>query len=287
MDSAADLLAIIESDTAPLDERARAGHELAKLGDPRATAVDRVLIPEGEFLFSRGGGEGDAGPIHLSAFSIDRYPVTVAAFAAFIAAGGYATRRFWSARGWAWRSREKPQIQKPRFWGEDEWAAYLVPNHPVVGVSAYEAEAYAAFRGVRLPTEAEWEKACRGPDGLCHPWGDDWREGLCGMRGYGPRGTLPIGSFPAGRSPYGVRDMVGCVWQWCADAADESAELADTDPFVDPDEYEEQAPRVTRGGAWNTLQWSVTCTSRNGYPPTARFSNLGFRCVSGPELGSG
>jgi formylglycine-generating enzyme required for sulfatase activity len=75
--------------------------------------------------------------------------------------------------------------------------------------------------------------------------------------------------------------MVGCVWQWCADAADEDedAELEGIDPFVNPEDYEETAPRVTRGGAWNTLQWSVTCTSRNGYPPTARFSNLGFRCV--------
>jgi formylglycine-generating enzyme required for sulfatase activity len=79
--------------------------------------------------------------------------------------------------------------------------------------------------------------------------------------------------------------MVGCVWQWCCDAADEHADIEDTDPFVDPEDYEEQAPRVTRGGAWNTLPWSLTCTSRNGYPPTARFSNLGFRCVSGDDPG--
>jgi formylglycine-generating enzyme required for sulfatase activity len=291
VDLAAKLLAIIESETEPLSERARAGEELAALGDPRAKAIDRVVIQEGELLFRGRGEDADARRVHLSTYAIDRYPVTVAAFAEFIDAGGYTTRRFWSRRGWAWRSREA--ITRPRFWGEAEWAAYLIPNHPVVGVSAYEAEAYAAFRGVRLPTEAEWEKACRGPSGLCHPWGDEWREGCCGMRGVGPRGTLPIGSFPAGRSPYGLLDMVGCVWQWCADAADEHehehehAEIADTDPFVDPEDYEEQAPRVTRGGAWNTLPWSLTCTSRNGYPPTARFSNLGFRCVSGNDLGGG
>ena len=294
MDPAAKLLEIIESETEPFTARVRAGEELAKLGDPRAKAIDRVVIPEGQLLFrGRGDAENaqnaqnaeDARLVHLSTFAIDRYPVTVAMFAEFIDAGGYSTRRFWSRRGWAWRAREI--ITRPRFWGEAEWAAYLVPNHPVVGVSAYEAEAYAAFRGVRLPTEAEWEKACRGPDGLCYPWGEAWREGSCGMRGVEPRGTVPIGTYPTGRSPYGVLDMVGCVWQWCADAADEHADIADTNPFVDPEDYEEQAPRVTRGGAWNTLPWSLTCTSRNGYPPTARFSNLGFRCVSGEEPGGG
>jgi iron(II)-dependent oxidoreductase len=276
---AADLLAMLERAGATLDERAQAGEALARIGDPRALAIDRVRIPAGPFLFrSQGEDEDDAREVELSAYSIDRFPVTVGAFAQFIEAGGYSERRLWSDRGWAWRTRER--ITRPRFWGEAEWAAYLVPNHPVVGVSAYEAEAYAAFRGARLPTEAEWEKACRGTDGRCYPWGAAWRDGLCGMRGVGPRGTLPIGVFPGAASPYGVRDMVGCVWQWCADAADEHAVLSDEDPFVDPEEYEEDTPRVTRGGAWNTLQWSVTCTSRNGYPPTARFSNLGFRCAS-------
>ncbi len=196
-----------------------------------------------------------------------------------IAAGGYRERRHWSRAGWAWRTRER--IDRPRFWAEAEWAAYLAPNHPVVGVSVYEAEAYAAFRGARLPTEAEWEKACRGTDGRRYPWGDAWVEDACGQRTYGPRGTVPIGSYPRGVSPYGLYDMVGCVWQWCADAADEDAETDDEDPFVDPEDYDEATERVTRGGGWNNLRWSISCTSRNGFPPIARFSNLGFRCVEG------
>jgi formylglycine-generating enzyme required for sulfatase activity len=151
-----------------------------------------------------------------------------------------------------------------------------LPNHPVVGVSFFEAEAYAAFRGARLPTEAEWEKAARGTDARKYPWGTEWQADACGMRGVGPRSTVPIGVFPKGASPYGVRDMVGSVWQWC------------TDPFVGwragggeealPAEQAEPR-RTTCGGAWNTLQWSVTCVSRNGFPKDARFSNLGFRCV--------
>jgi formylglycine-generating enzyme required for sulfatase activity len=92
---------------------------------------------------------------------------------------------------------------------------------------------------------------------------------------------VPIGSYPNGVSPYGLYDMVGCVWQWCADAADEDAALEDEDPFVDPEGYDEATERVTRGGGWNNLRWSISSTSRNGFPPTARFSNLGFRCVDG------
>jgi iron(II)-dependent oxidoreductase len=269
-------LAIADPD-ASLDARVAAGEELAALGDERAIAVDRVLVPAGPFL--HGGQEGEAPhQVHISTFRIDRYPVTVAAFAEFVDAGGYRERRHWSRAGWAFRTREG--VDRPRFWGEAEWAAYLSPNHPVVGVSAYEAEAYASFRGARLPTEAEWEKACRGTDGRRYPWGEAWIDDACGMRNVGPRGTVPIGSYPKGKSPFGLYDMVGCVWQWCADAADEDAEPGDEDPFVDPDGYDDATERVTRGGGWNNLQWSLSCTSRNGFPPSARFSNLGFRCVA-------
>jgi formylglycine-generating enzyme required for sulfatase activity len=283
MDPRADLLWTLADPAASLEARLSAGEALALLGDARATVIDRVLVPGGPFLY--GGHHAEDGSlqtpprtVHLSSFSIDRYPVTVAAYAEMIEAGVYRERRHWSRGGWAWRTREG--VEKPRFWGEAEWAPYLVPNHPVVGVSAYEAEAYASFRGARLPTQAEWEKACRGGDGRRYPWGDAWIDDACGVRGVGPRCTVPVGSFPRGASPLGVSDMVGCVWQWCADAADEDAEVDDEDPFVDPEGYDEATERVTRGGGWNNLRWSLSCTSKNGFPPGARFSNLGFRCVS-------
>lgn len=281
VDAPATLHAVLADAAAGLDDRVAAGDALGRLGDARATAIDRVPIPAGPFLC--GGHAGDGGvemaprTVQLSAFRIDRYPVTVGAFAAMVAAGGYRERRLWSRAGWAWRTRER--IERPRFWDEAEWAPYLVPNHPVVGVSAYEAEAYAAFRGARLPTEAEWEKACRGTDGRRYAWGEAWIDGACGSRGVGPRRTVSIGTYPRGVSPYGVYDLLGCVWQWCADAADADAEPGDEDPFVDPDDYDEATERITRGGGWNNLAWSISCTSRNAYPPTARFSNLGFRCV--------
>ncbi len=280
----ADLLAILSDPAASLEARGAAGDALADLGDARALAVDRVTIPEGPFLFggSAEPGAGAARTVFLSTYAIDRYPVTVAAYAEFIAAGGYRERRLWSRAGWRFRCEKG--LVKPRFWGEAEWAAYLVPNHPVVGVSAHEAEAYAAFREARLPSEAEWEKAARGVDGRRHPWGEDWIDDACGVRGTGPRGTLPIGAYPRGKSPYGLLDVVGCVWQWCADAADDDADPGDEDPFVDPEDYEEGAKRVTKGGGWNNLAWSISCAGRNGYPPDAQFSNVGFRCVVGAEL---
>lgn len=276
------LLALIEHEGATLDERLEAGAALARLGDARATTSPRVAIGEGPFSM----GE-PARSVELPAFSIDRYPVTVAAYAAFVRDGGYTRRELWSSEGWAFRKAEG--IVKPRFWDEPEWAAYLVPNHPVVGVSFYEAEAYAAATTARLPTEAEWEKACRGIDGRLYPWGSSWIDDACGVRGKGPRGTVPIGSYPKGRSPFGVDDMVGCVWQWCQNTFLGWGE-GDGSNDDDDDAREDgqgQQRRATRGGAWNTLQWSVTTVSRNGYPPTARFSNLGFRCAVSPSKRAG
>ncbi|HKQ69776.1 MAG TPA: SUMF1/EgtB/PvdO family nonheme iron enzyme [Polyangiaceae bacterium] len=263
----AELLAIAESLEHALPARIGAAHELAELGDERAIRVDRVSIAGGVF----GMGEPPSEET-VAAFAIDRYPVTVASYAAFVESGGYRDRRLWSADGWAYRRANG--IEAPRFWGESEWAAYLVPNHPVVGVSFYEAEAFARYREARLPTEAEWEKAARGTDARRYPWGNDWIDDACGVRGFGPRSTVPIGVFPKGVSPYGVRDMVGSVWQWCSDgfrgwrAGGSAGEPS-----------EPMLQRTTCGGAWNTQKWSLLCQSRNGFPVTARFSNLGFRCV--------
>jgi gamma-glutamyl hercynylcysteine S-oxide synthase len=268
-----ELLSTIERADATLDERIAAAHALVGVGDARATTTDRVVIPGGAFA------KGDpARPEKLGAFAIDRYPVTVAAYAAFIDAEGYRDRRYWSAEGWVWRTENA--IVRPRFWDEDEWRTYTIPNHPVVGVSFYEAEAYATFRGARLPTEAQWEKAARGVDGRRYPWGNDWRDDACGMRGVGPRSTVPIGVFPKGESPYGVRDLVGCVWQWCTDPFVGWGDNSGGDVEAAADSAASPARRTTCGGAWNTLRWSVSCLGRNGYPMTARFSNLGFRCVA-------
>jgi formylglycine-generating enzyme required for sulfatase activity len=257
----AQLLACVADPEAAFTSRLAAAERLAALGDPRLDRPTMVAIPAG-VLQHRATREGPTTPVALPTFHIGEHLVTVHAYADFIADGGYDDPAYWSPEGWRWRGDH--DIDAPRFWNEhDEWGAYLVPNHPVVGVSFFEAEAYASYRKARLPSEHEWERACRGDDGRDYPWGSDWREGASGQRDFGPRSTLPIGIFPGSVSPFGTHDMVGSVWQWTT---------AERDPAGDYGQA-----RVACGGAWNNLPWSIGAAGRNAFAPTARFSNLGLR----------
>ncbi len=239
-----------------------------------------VSIPGGHFW--RGSPEGvgldDEHPqksIHLSAFEIDALPVTFGDFATFIQAGGYRAREFWSEQGW--QVRQAQGWMRPRFFGEAEWAHLTGPNQPVCGISFFEAEAYAAYAGKRLPTEAEWEKAARGTDGRLYPWGNEWLEGRCSVRGHPVRAAPPVGGFPLGASPYGALDMAGGVWEWCADWYD--AAYYARAPQRDPTGPSLGQLKVARGGAWNALPLQNRTANRNAWKPTARFSNLGLRCA--------
>ena len=190
-------------------------------------------MPEGPFL--RGSppelGMPEERPqreIRLDAFEIDRFPVTFEQVSRFIEAGGYADRGLWSEAGWAFREAE--HLERPRFWTEPEWAHVAGVQQPAVGVSWYEAEAYARWAGKRLPTEAEWEKAARGTDGRAYPWGDAWEPGRCSFRGGPVRAAPPVGQFPGGVSPYGVEELCGGVWEWCADWFDPDFYARSPDP---------------------------------------------------------
>ncbi len=287
METPEELIRTIERGGLPLPERIALAERVGELGDPRAE--EWCLVPGGPFLM---GTDPDAEPDQkahesprivpdISTFEIMRTPVTVAQFTRFIDAGGYASRAAWSEAGWAWKVEVAATC--PRFFSAEEraeWAAYLTPNRPAVGVSWFEAEAWARWSGLRLPTEAEWEKAARGTGGLRYPWGDAWEEDVAGHRGHGPRCTVPVGVFPRGESPCGALDMCGSVWQWCRDVyAADAYEHADRRDPEGPPRAAGKASRVVRGGAWNTLPFSLRCANRNSYPETARFSNLGFRCV--------
>jgi formylglycine-generating enzyme required for sulfatase activity len=150
-----------------------------------------ILVPAGAFL--RGSDEEVGLPnerpqreVFVSAFEIDRLPVTFGEFAGFTEARGYTREELWSKEGWAFCQAEK--LERPRFLGEEAWTHVTGPTQPVCGVCWYEAEAYARFVGKRLPTEAEWEKAARGDDGRIYPWGDEWKRaaaaseaGRCGL----------------------------------------------------------------------------------------------------------
>jgi len=218
-------------------------------------------VPAGEFWMGSDPPEGQDNEhprrrLSTGAYEIGETQVTNAEFAPFVERG-YLERALWSDGGWTWR--EENGVVAPRFWGNPDWNDYLGPDQPVVGVSWFEADAFARSLGMRLPTEAEWERAARGDDGRRFPWGDDWDPESAAHRG-GRRHTLPVRSIPRNRSPYGLYDCAGNVWEWCADAYGPGL-------------------RSARGGSWNAHPPQLRCAARNAWPEEARFSNLGFRLV--------
>lgn len=264
----------LEDPAAPLDDRIAAAHALGER-DPRPGTFLRV--PAGEFWRGSDPPEGEPPEqprlrARTAAFEIGLVPVTVSEFARFVR-GGYDERTLWCDEGWEWRERNR--IDRPRFWEDEAWKAYLGPNQPLVGASWYEADAYARFAEARLPTEAEWERGARGEDGRRYPWGEQWDPARAAARG-GPRHTLPVGCFPAGRSPHGLLDAAGNVWEWVADSFDPELhrKLLGFQP------RQTAAPggkRVARGGAWNAHPPQLRCANRNAWDPDARYSNIGFR----------
>ncbi|RMG16716.1 MAG: hypothetical protein D6729_10270 [Deltaproteobacteria bacterium] len=216
-----------------------------------------IEVPAGwKLLSDRVGGRQ-----HVPAFAMDRDLVTVADYRRFIEAGGYLQPEYWDEEGWQWRTREG--IEAPRFFGDPDWAPYLEPERPIVGVSYWEARAFCAWAGRALPTEVQWEAAARGEDGRLYPWGNRFDEGRVGMRGVGRRGTWPVGHWPRANGPYGHRDLVGNVWQWTTDDWDPGRSRA----------------KAVRGGAWSARPVHARTDHRNGYQPEGRWSHVGFRTV--------
>ncbi len=161
--------------------------------------------------------EKPAHPVTLAAFEISRYPLTNVQFQAFVIGDGYRQERYWLAA----KAAGYWQEGKFKGWFDDEardrpydfGSPYNLPNHPVVGVSWYEAVAFCRWLSdklgymVRLPTEAEWEKAARGTDGRQYPWGNQPETADRGnMKDTGIEATCPVGIFPDGVSPYGMQD---------------------------------------------------------------------------------
>jgi ergothioneine biosynthesis protein EgtB len=235
--------------------------------------------------------------VYVEEFQIDRYPVTNAAFLQFIQNRGYQERSYWSPEGWAWR--EKNNIQYPLYWrkqGNGRWASIglqrthaLIPHHPVMCVSWYEAEAYANALGKRLPTEAEWEKAAAWDPDLntkrSQPWGES-RESdevrldteRCNSDAR-VAGTTRVDQHPAGESAYGCLDMQGNVWEWTGTWFHPYPDFTTYpyDGYSLP--YFDQRHRVLRGGSWATRSHVMRPTFRNWYNPWVREIFAGFRCA--------
>jgi formylglycine-generating enzyme required for sulfatase activity len=227
---------------------------------PTAPPVAEMMveIPAGEFTMGNDAGDGDEQPAHtvtLEAFEIDMFEVNNADFARFVEETGYQT-----------------EAEKA---GESGWRAYAEgkDTHPVVKVTWNDADAYCQWAGKRLPTEAEWEKAARGEEGLIYPWGNEWDPAQANTKEGGLRGTVAVGSFPGGASPYGVFDMAGNVWEWMADWYQ---------PYPDSayqSEYFGEKFKVTRGGGWFQEADLVTTSNRSATDPSAANDDLGFRCA--------
>ncbi len=238
---------------------------------------DMVLIPAGEFIMGTDseGTNADQKPAHqvyLDVFYIDKHEVTNAQFEAFIVDGGYQNRKLWTAAGWNFIQNH--QIKTPLHHGQN--SVSMEPDHPVIGVSWYEAYAYATWAGKRLPTEAEWEKAARGTDERTYPWGNKMDFSRLNYFPHHEK-ILGIGSFPSGASPYGALDMAGSVWEWCADWYSEDCypQSSRQNPKgPDGGEY-----RALRGGGWNSIRLQLRTFYRHCDKADRRAYNVGFRCA--------
>ncbi len=231
-----------------------------------------VRIPAGPFWM--GSDDPRTNPenrpkhrVVLPAFWIDKYPVTNAQYARFIAATG-----------------RKPPI----FWVDGRIPRGFL-KHPVTMVTWYDARDYCAWKGKRLPTEAEWEKAARGTDARIWPWGN--RMDPKRLNTYNRIGrTTPVDMFPEGQSPYGVMDMAGNVQEWTASVfapypgTDADASLFEPrilDPNYTPraGEAAEGKYYVVRGGSWRSDPFSTTTYHRNYLLPNYANDFTGFRCA--------
>ena len=247
--------------------------------NPAKSATKMALIPAGEFLMGSNERNMDRSPAHLidlKAYFIDLYEVTNRQYEAFILDDGYQTEALWSKAGWEFIQRNG--IDRPLGLERNR---YNSPDQPVVGVSWYEADAYARWANKRLPTEAEWEKAARGTDGRKYPWGNEIDFSRIGYSMADSSRTLPVGSFPSGVSPYGLHDCAGNVSEWVADRYDRT--YYSRSPRKNPIGPKTGDFRVLRGSAWGGLRFQMQCAYRASYPPDYRGFRVGFRCARDAE----
>jgi formylglycine-generating enzyme required for sulfatase activity len=296
--------------------RAEAGRALAWLGDPRPGVGLREGLPDFQWVRIPGtaavrtsgrfpnftglrlgnGAKPDsealdnenwsasAEPLELQDFELAVYAVTVAQFRPFVVQG-YCEDRWWSEAG----RRNRGDQTQPYLWDDPIWT---LTNHPVVGVCWYEAEAYCNWLNerlqlksgtIRLPMEAEWEWAARGPEGRRYPWGDEWESWRCNSEQSGINHTSAVGCFPGSAEDYwwkeilpdsgAVHDLAGNVWEWTASEYAEDYSGANQSVLgANPG-----GPCVLRGGSWFNEPLWVRGAARDGWDPRNGGVNWGFR----------
>lgn len=242
--------------------------------------IDRLTVAAGPFVMGADrGGEADERPrisLTLPRFRIDRTEVTRGQYLGCVAAHVCTAPR-----------ELGPRVRDP--------------EQPVVGVSWTQARAYCGWARGRLPSEREWEKAARGPDGRTYPWGNEAPDTTRGVFGRGGHTGAPdrVGLRPAGASPYGALDMGGNVWEWTESPYDPYAYRHPEAPvtcdtalaslaalrrlgvrgFTGTNPLPDTCERVLRGGAWNYGGAGLRASNRVHHPPGFQIIVAGFRCV--------
>jgi formylglycine-generating enzyme required for sulfatase activity len=291
-------------------QRVEAAEVLALLGDPREGVALRngipdiiwCKIPAGQFRmgtneddirilksypgpawdFSR---ERPSSSIDVQEFYISRYPVTINQFQAFVnSVDGYSTDTWWTVAGLEWRTRYSPAPAA-------ESATDV--TKPQTNVTWFEATAFCRWLSykteehIRLPTEAEWEKAARGTDGYLFPWGNAPDPNRANVLGAEVGRVAPVGCFDMHDGPWGVdgpAEMIGNVWEWCSSMMQSVAGATYQYPYLKDDGREDLSSgdewmRVTRGGYYRNVAVMARCAYRGRDIPSARLSRQGFRLV--------
>ncbi|HJT22847.1 MAG TPA: formylglycine-generating enzyme family protein [Nitrospira sp.] len=223
-----------------------------------------VEIPAGEFIMGFDGTQAleDERPAHkpwLDAFSMDLHEVTTAQYAVFL-----------------------NSAKRPAPWQWETVDLSLHGNRPVIGVDWFDADAYCRWKGKRLPTEAEWEKAARGTDGRLYPWGSQVPDKESANYALGARFSyslvlMPVRSYESGKSPFALYDMAGNVYEWVQDWY--GANYYEISPAKNPNGPEQGQFKVLRGGSWSDLPKYLLTYGRFKLPPETRNSYTGFRCA--------
>ena len=240
-----------------LDDRKGVGLDARGVPD-----IDWIEVPAGDFVYQDGERRS------LDTFWIGRYPITNAQFDAFIQDRGYEDDRWWRSLGERIRAPEAP--------------GWSLANHPRETVTWYEAMAFCAWLSYRLgykvtlPTEVQWEKTARGTDGRTFPWGPTWREEAANTSESGIGRTSAVGIFLQDRSPYGVMDLAGNVWEWCLNEYEHPERVQRTG----------REPRGLRGGSWYDYQFRAHADYRFDNHPFNRYDHYGFRVVCAAPIPS-
>ncbi len=237
-----------------------------------------VSIPAARLTMGDARGEPDEQPrsVRVRAFRLMRFEVTNAQFAQFVAATGHRTDPERSGEGYLWTDRWR--AVRGASWQRPQGPASSIEGlerHPVVQVSVRDASAYCAWRGLRLPSEEEWELAARGAERRRYPWGNEpprqrgarranfGTERCCApdaSDGYAR--TAPVGRYPHGATPLGLHDMAGNVWEWTSSAY-----------------RTREGEFALRGGGWGNDAYGLRAAYRHGNPPDIGLEMVGFRCA--------